>query len=80
MTSRRVLIRQLDQRVKAVEENNGRDSVTLKDSKLNGKGISVPVRGRYKHLELRVHVTQVLYDRRWQLNVGKHFVDELVAN
>ena len=42
--------------------------------------ISVPVRGRYKHLELRVHVTQVLYDRRWQLNVGKHFVDELVAN
>ena len=52
----------------------------MKDSKLNGKGISVPVRGRYKRLELRVHVTKVLYDWRWQLNVGQHVVDELVAN
>ena len=47
---------------------------------MTGKGVSVPVRGRYKHLELRVHVTQVLYNQRWQLNVGQHVVDELVAN
>ena len=50
ITSRSVLVSQPDQRVKAEEENDG----------LNGKGISVPVRGRYKRFELRVHVTQVL--------------------
>ena len=47
---------------------------------MNGKDASVPVRGRYKCLEVRVHVTKVLYDWRWQLNVGQHVVGELVAN
>ena len=60
ITSRRVLVSQLDLRVKAEKENDGCDGVTLKDSKLNGKGVSVPVRGRYKRLELRVHLTKVL--------------------
>ena len=48
--------------------------------RLNGKGASVPVRGRYKRFELKVHITQVLYDWRWQLKVRQHVVDELVVN
>ena len=42
--------------------------------------VSVPIRGRYKCLDLRVHITQVLYDRSWQLKVRQHVVDELVTN